>query len=75
MKVRITPEYVGDGNFPDEGTIELTYKLTGAEDGPMIGTIELELPDGSHYREEQRLTTPSSGAKITAKVTEVDYNE
>jgi hypothetical protein len=75
VEIRIEPSYVGTDDLPESGTIELTYKVTGDEDGPVIGTIELELPDGDYYREEKSIQTRSSGTKITAKVTEVSYNQ
>jgi hypothetical protein len=75
VEVRISPEYVGSGvDLPDSGTIELTYKLTGTED-PEIGTIEMELPDGTYRREETNVQTPTAGAKIGAKITDLTYSE
>jgi hypothetical protein len=75
VKVRLEPEYVGNADLPETGTAEITYKIYGDEDGPPIGTISIEFPDGSYQPDERTIQTPSSSTKITAKVTNVAYSE
>ncbi len=39
VEVRVIPTYVGTQDLPDYGTTEITYRITGDESGPVIGTI------------------------------------
>jgi hypothetical protein len=36
VEIRVTPEYVCDGNLASD-TIQLTYQVSGDKDGPVIG--------------------------------------
>lgn len=74
VDVKLKLEYSGDSSRLPEGTIDLTYKVTGDEDGPVIGTIELETPDGNYSAPEESLTTRSSSTKIRAKITDLEVN-
>lgn len=60
-------------SVPDEGTIDLTFKISGDESGPVIETSTLDLADGTYSVSEIWLSTPSSGVTPTAKVTEIEY--
>jgi hypothetical protein len=71
---RIKPQYVGDQTLPDTGTIEVTYEVSGGEDGPAVNTFTIEGGTASYDREES-LSTPSSSTKIKAKATDVTYDE
>jgi hypothetical protein len=68
---RINPEYVGSQELPDEGVIEVTYKVTGAED-PIENTFTIEGGKAS-YEKEEDASTRSGSAKLVAKVTDVSY--
>lgn len=53
-----------------DDTWEVTYEITGVEDGPMIGTLEVT---GDEYTvNEEFVSTSSSKKKISIKVTGVD---
>lgn len=73
VTVAIDPEYVGDQQLPDSGTIDVTYEISGDESGPTVGTFSVEGGQAS-YDKETDLSTKSSHTKITAKVTDVDYS-
>lgn len=69
VTVRIEMTYDGP-DLSSDGTFEVTYDLTGDEDGSIIGTFEVT---GSQYtQDEQTLSTKSSKTKLTVKVTRVD---
>lgn len=71
---RIDPEYVGTQPLPDTGTVEVTYRVTGDESGPIDNTFTVE--DGqASYDKEESLTSKSPATKIKAKVTSVAYDE
>lgn len=70
---RIVPKYVGDQTLPDSGTVEVTYQVSGGEDGPQINTFTIEGGSAS-YDSEESLSTSSSTAKLKGKVTDVSYN-
>jgi hypothetical protein len=69
---RIKPDYVGSQKLPDTGTIEVTYRVSGAED-PIENTFEITGGQASYDKEEDASTT-SSSAKLTVKVTDVSYD-
>ncbi len=57
-------------DIPDDTAGEITYEITGGDDGPVIGTLEFE---GSKYSEEEESVSTSSGSsKLTAKITDVE---
>jgi hypothetical protein len=70
---KISLDYLGNQKLPAEGTTDITYQVDGAED-PIIGTITLD-GEGKFSANEESASTTSSSKKLTAKVTEVDYNE
>jgi hypothetical protein len=78
VSVRVTPQYQGSGgvdSLPDEGTIDITYRLIGDESGAITGTSTVELSDKTVTGEEESLSTRSSGTKVKATVTDVAYHE
>jgi hypothetical protein len=79
VTARITPYYNGAGSFetelPDEGVIELTYKVTGDESGPITGTLEIDCADQTNEIGEESMSTRRSGTVVRATVTDVEYNE
>jgi hypothetical protein len=79
VEVRVTPLYVGPGSvktdLPDEGTIEITYKLTGDESGPIVGTLEIDCADQTAESNDEDLSTRRSSTKVKATVADIEYNE
>jgi hypothetical protein len=79
VTAKITPYYNGAGSFetdlPDEGVIELTYKVTGDESGPITGTLEIDCSDQTNEIGEESMSTRRSGTEVKATVTDVEYNE
>jgi cytoskeletal protein RodZ len=79
VEVRVTPYYAGPGsaeaNLPDEGTVDITYRLTGDESGPITGTLVVDCADQTAESNDEFLSTRSSGTKIKATVTDIEYNE
>lgn len=78
VTVRVSPEYSGSGtvaSLPNQGTIDITYKLSGDESGPIVGTATVQLADETVQDQEESLSTRSSGTKVAAAVTDVEYNE
>jgi hypothetical protein len=68
VTVQVEVGYSGPALDPDD-TWEVTYEVTGDEDGPVIGTFELT---GDKYdQDEVSLSTHGSKTKITIKITDV----
>lgn len=61
------------GNIPDEGTAEITFRVSGDESGPLIETIEADLSSGMYDSSEIFMGTSSSGIVPKAKITDVEY--
>ena len=70
---RIKPEYVGSQAFPDSGTTEVTYEVTGGED-TITNTFEIDSAGTAHFDKEEIASTEASSDKLSAKATEVSYN-
>ncbi|MBT9276120.1 hypothetical protein KMZ32_18760 [Phycicoccus sp. MAQZ13P-2] len=65
----IEPEYVGFADV-STGSYDITYEVSGVEDGPAVNTMTLE--DGTmSFDSEESASTTSSKAKLKAKVTDV----
>jgi hypothetical protein len=65
----IAAEYVGPALNPDD-TWLVTYEVTGIEDGPLIGSLEMT---GDQYTSNpEYVGTKSSKSKIIIKVTSVE---
>lgn len=65
----IDAEYVGPVLSPDD-TWLVTYEVTGIEDGPLIGSLEMT---GDQYTSNPEFVgTKSSKSRITIKVTSVE---
>lgn len=66
---KIEMEYLGSP-LSGSDTWEVTYEVNGVEDGPMVGTLEL---NGTTFTSsEESVSTTSSKKKITIKVTDVE---
>jgi hypothetical protein len=71
---RIEPKYVGNQEVPDDGTIEVSYRVTGDESGPRQNTFEI-VGGQAEFDQEEFAGTRSSGTVLKAKVIEVSYTE
>jgi hypothetical protein len=71
---RIKPKYVGTQELPDEGTVEVSYRVTGDESGPRQNTFEI-VGGQPEFDREEFAGTRSSGTVLKAKVIEVSYTE
>lgn len=70
---RIKPEFVGSVEPPQEGTVEVSYRVTGGEGGPSDNTFTVTGGQMSYDKEED-VSTPSCSTKLKAKVTDVSYD-
>ena len=62
-------------SLPAEGTVDITYKVSGDESGPVIETTTLDLSTTRYDASEILMSTTSSSVVPTAKVTDVEYSE
>jgi hypothetical protein len=63
-------------DWPKTGEVELSYKVTGPEDGPESDSFKITLEDEQYEKPWQEATsTRSRGVKLTVKVTDVEYTE
>jgi hypothetical protein len=71
--VDIEPDLTYSGDLPldPDKTYDITYQITGDEDGPVIDTITLTNGTDMQYYPSS-LSTTRSGVKITGKVTAVE---
>lgn len=66
-----TPAYIGTAPLPTTGTIEVTYKVLGAED-PIMESFTVS--DGQvRWTEEGYASTQNADVELTAEVTAVNY--
>lgn len=63
-------DYLGDELDPSK-TYQITYEVSGVEDGPAINTLEIT-GDEYTYDENESGQTPSSSTKLKAKVTDIE---
>lgn len=74
--VTVKPKLSGDfDSLPAEGTVDITYKVSGDESGPVIETISLDLSTQRYRGSEIWLSTTSSAVVPEAKITDVEYSE
>lgn len=62
-------------DLPAEGTVDITYRVSGDESGPVIETISLDLSTKRYDASEILMSTTSSSVVPSAKVTDVEYSE
>jgi hypothetical protein len=74
ISYRIKPKYVGTQELPDEGMIEVSYRVTGDESGPRQNTFQI-VAGQTKFDQEEFAGTRSSGTVLKAKVIEVSYTE
>lgn len=70
---RIKPTYVGSQDLPDTGTVEVSYAIKGGEE-PLSNTFTVQAGEVS-YDSKEFISTRTSSAKLSAVVTDVEYNE
>ena len=74
VEVRPIPHSLDQTGWPTSGEVEWSYKITGDESGSIIGTFAMDLEDGTYEDlDEELLSTRSSGTKVTAVITSVEY--
>lgn len=72
--VTVEPKLSIASDVPDEGTVEITFKVSGDESGSLIETIEADLADGMYQSSDIYMSTSSSGIVPRAKITDVEYS-
>lgn len=60
--------------LPSEGSIDLTFRVSGDESGPIIDTTTLYLEDGQYDVITIRMSTSNQSVKPKAKVTDAEYS-
>jgi hypothetical protein len=76
----VTYRVVVDGadmsDWPKEGEVEVSYKVTGGKDGPESDSFVITLDDEQYEKpREESTTVRSRSTKLTVKVTDVEYSE
>ena len=73
VSFRVEPTYRGYVSELDPAiTYEVTYEVTGDEDGPIVKTFEITGNQVDYgWTDEETASTPSSGTVLKAKVTDV----
>ena len=66
----VEPEYLGSGDGP-EGVWEVTYEITGDEDGPITRTFTVEGGRMKNLTGDELVSTPSEAVEPTARVLSV----
>ncbi|MFT4293940.1 MAG: hypothetical protein QM582_00840 [Micropruina sp.] len=70
VSIKVDVAYVGAGSVDDlPSNVDITFEVKGGED-PYTSTIELE--DGKYSPDKTLISTKTSKAKLTAKITDVD---
>ena len=72
--VTVEPKLTILGEVPEEGTAEMTFKVSRDESGPVIETIEADLASGTYRSSDILMSTTSSGVVPKAKITDVEYS-
>jgi hypothetical protein len=74
---RIDPQFVGDAwSYPDTGTLEVTYEITGGDDGAATNTFEVDLSTKkASFTEQESASIEDSDDKLKAKITDVSLRE
>jgi hypothetical protein len=73
ISFRIEPTYVGRQELPSTGTVEVTYRILGAED-PIENTY-LIVDGQASYDKEEVASTSSPATQLSATVIDVSYTE
>jgi hypothetical protein len=70
---RIVPKYVGSQPLPSKGVTEVTYEVLGGEQD-ITNTFEVD-GEGTMTYQDEEFSEVRKSKKLTAKVTDVTYNE
>ena len=73
VQFRIVPSYIGSQEFPNEGTTEVKYEVTGGEQD-ITNTFEVDGEGTVTFDDFESAKTASSSTMLVANVTEVSYN-
>jgi hypothetical protein len=73
ISYRLTLSYVGSQRVPAKGVTEVTYLVSGGV-GPTTNTLKFTSDQTMPFNSDL-IDTPSSSAKLTAKVTKVTYDQ
>jgi|GEM_PF-5775999 len=68
VTLRTEPVYIGTQT--PTGTWEVTYEISGTDDGPVIRTFEV-IDDQVSFQDEARLSTPDQDAELQIEITDV----
>lgn len=68
VTLRTEPVYIGTQT--PTGTWEVTYEISGTDDGPVIRTFEV-IDDQVSFQDEARLSTPDQDTELQIEITEV----
>lgn len=72
---RVVVDRADTDDWPKTGAVDVSYEVTGPEGGPEYGTVWIWLEDESYEEPWEKVTTTrSSSAKLTVKVTDVEYS-
>lgn len=73
-RVKVDGAYMDD--WPKSGEVEVSYKVTGLEDGPEDDSFMITLDDGQYEKPwEESSSTRSRGTKLSVRVTDVEFSE
>jgi hypothetical protein len=73
---RVVVDGADKSDWPKEGEVEVSYKVTGGKDGPESDSFVITLDDEQYEKPwEEASTVRSRSTKLTVKVTEVEYSE
>jgi hypothetical protein len=71
--IQLTPKWVGVGDPTDlDADYDITYRITGGEDGPIIGTFTMYSNGKYDMPDEEYIGTRSTNTVIKAQVTLVE---
>ncbi|WP_436698942.1 hypothetical protein [Nocardioides sp. BYT-33-1] len=69
IQYKVEPIYAGELAEIEDALFDITFRVTGDESGPQLGTLTLD--GGSYDVETRSASTSGSGVKLKASVTEV----
>ena len=76
VEYRVSLESMDDTLWPESGEVEVTYKVTGGEDGAVSDSFVIYVGDGKYEKPwEDLVSTPSRATKLKVTITDVEYSE
>jgi len=70
VRLGVEPQYLGSDEGP-EGTWEVTYEITGEEDGPIVRSFTVESGRMTNPTGDEVVSTPSEAVEPEARVVSV----